>query len=79
MADLIERAALLAEMRRSGRAAYMLVQEAPTVDAVKVVRCKDCKNMVKLTTIRYCTVWHGVNGMGDVGFCNYGERREDDG
>lgn len=36
MADLIDRQALLAEMRRSGRAAYMIVQEAPAVDAVEV-------------------------------------------
>ena len=45
MADLIDRAALLAEMRRSGRAAYMLVQEAPAVDAVgcsKVEPCEYC-------------------------------------
>ena len=43
--DLIDRQALLAEMRRSGRAAYMLVQEAPAVDAVvcsKVEPCEYC-------------------------------------
>lgn len=31
--DLISRSALLKEMRVSGRAAYMIVQEAPAVDA----------------------------------------------
>lgn len=47
----------------------------PTVDAVEVVRCKDCKHMIPQSHTRYCTVWHGANGMGDEGFCNYGERR----
>lgn len=40
--DLISRSALLKEMRVSGRAAYMIVQDAPAVDAVEVVRCKSC-------------------------------------
>lgn len=52
-----------------------IVDEAPTVDAVEVVRCKDCKHMIAQSHTRYCTVWHGTNGMGDEGFCNYGERR----
>ena len=43
MADeLISRQAVLAEMRRSGRAAYMIVQAATAVDAVEVVRCGEC-------------------------------------
>ena len=49
---------------------------APSVDAVIPVRCKDCKRMfVPVPGIRYCTVWNNPNGMGDDGFCNYGERR----
>ena len=35
MAEYIEREALLAEMRRSGRAAYMIVQEATAADVVE--------------------------------------------
>lgn len=37
--DLISRSALLKEMRVSGKAAYMVVQDAPAVDAV-VLPCK---------------------------------------
>lgn len=78
MADLIDRQVVLAEMRRSGKAAYMIVQDAPTVDAVEVVRCKDCKHMIiKPFNARFCCVWCDYNGMGDEGFCNYGERREE--
>ena len=52
------------------------ISKAPTVDAVEVVRCKDCKHMEKTPDqLRWCNVWDGINGMGDDGFCNYGERR----
>lgn len=53
------------------------VDAALTVDAVEVVRCRDCKHMIPQSHMRYCTVWHGANGMGDEGFCNYGERRRE--
>lgn len=47
-----------------------------TVDAVEVVRCKDCKNMIVSDKgFRFCNVWCKINGMGDDGYCNYGERR----
>lgn len=55
----------------------MMIKTAPTIDAVPVTRCKDCKYMIQWADVRYCTVWDGVNGMGDDGFCNYGERRGD--
>ncbi len=61
---------------------WNLVQDAPTVDAVEVVRCKDCKHWV---------CWRGSGeGTGDChldegystlatqhyDFCSYGEKRE---
>ena len=27
-------------------------------------------------SLRWCHVWNGINGMGDEGFCNYGERKD---
>ena len=55
------------------------INNADTVDAVPVVRCRDCKHMIPQSHTRYCTVWNAVNGMGDDGFCNYGEQKEGDG
>lgn len=47
--------------------------EIPTVDAVEVVRCKDCKWWYSCTG--FCSdnggYWRSSN------FCSYGERRED--
>lgn len=56
---------------------YTMIENAPSVDAVEVVRCKDCKHMQNMG-YRYCQVWQTVNGMGDDGFCNYGERADDE-
>lgn len=56
--------------------AESFINAAPTVDAVPVVRCRECKHMIPQSHTRYCTVWHAANGMGDNGFCNYGERKE---
>lgn len=46
-------------------------------DDVRVVRCKDCIHMKNQFHARFCEVWCMYNGMGDDGFCNYGERRCD--
>lgn len=58
--------------------AIKLLQNAPTIDAVEIVRCKDCRHMTLENGIRWCNVWDRPNGYGDDGFCNYGERRDDD-
>ena len=47
----------------------------PSVDAVEVVRCKDCRHMELRHGLRWCDAWGEINGMGDDGFCNYAERR----
>lgn len=56
------------------------LKEEPTIDAVPVVRCEDCKRMTRQIGLgtRYCKVWSNFNGMGDEGFCNYGERKTDE-
>ena len=58
--------------------AMLILREAPTVDAVPVVRCRECK---------YCDPenHHCDHHMGTVAplrrepddFCSYGERKED--
>ena len=91
MPELVERGALLAEVNRtieimekrkdriSVRNVIMCVKNAPRVDAVEVVRCKDCKHY--WLPQGFCThdrhdhqtmaVWQEDND-----FCSYGERRE---
>lgn len=53
-----------------------MIYDAPTVDAVEVVRCKDCY-FTEESMVDGC-VWcneHAKN-MLDNDFCSYGERKE---
>ena len=54
-----------------------LAEEDVESDLVKVVRCKDCKNLIKDTErgIIYCSCWGGLNGNNYSDFCSYGERK----
>ena len=67
-----------------------LVQNAPTVDAVEVCRCKDCKHQSKVWIsdkrmkekgyfIYGCTYQEFGELGADDDFCSYGERRTDNG
>ena len=57
--------------------ATLILREAPTVDAVEVVRCRDCKHCDPEN-------YHCDHPMGTVAplrrkpddFCSYGERKE---
>lgn len=81
MADYIDRKELLEDLERfapEGRAALLIVRKQKTVDAVPVVRCKDCKHYV----------WDEFDGAYvclSIGrfvkpdfWCAHGERRTDD-
>lgn len=59
--------------------ARKLMEEAPTVDAVEVVRCKDCIHD-NMTTCPLC--WIENHTMEFINhnaedFCSYGERRRE--
>lgn len=50
---------------------------APTVDAVKVTRCKDCIYFgVNKENDPYCTNSRGLDDPVPDGFCNYGKPKE---
>lgn len=52
------------------------IRNYPTIDAVPVVRCKDCKHMAVVGVgFRWCKAWERMQTMGDDGFCCFGERR----
>lgn len=73
--------------------ALSFIDTAPTVDAVPVVRCKDCKHWDKHSQYgydnengvygNYCKLWtpeddfYAVETPAD-GFCYNGERKDDD-
>ena len=55
------------------------IDKAPTVDAVEVVRCKDCKywsDGIKGCTdrVKFCSI--GYYMVGENGYCGFGERKD---
>ena len=52
---------------------YCFAKEMQTVDAVQVVRCRDCRSYNKPKT-GWCEVHLDREHMDD--FCSYGERKE---
>lgn len=80
--DLISRSALLAEYDRvhvgEPGGARKLIAEAPAVDAVEVVRCKDCKHCFQWK-IPFCDAEIGLHPIPhniEIWFCPFGERKE---
>ena len=74
MSDLISRGKLfnrLAPVQTLGEA-YGIIQEMPTVDAVPVVRCKDCLHN------RACEIQYNAQA-GDLFFCGAAERKDGNG
>ena len=65
---------------------HVHVINAPTIDAVPVVRCKDCKHYKPgkyFKDINFChrLPYYAEKGglnVADDDFCSYGERRSDD-
>lgn len=54
-----------------------VINEQPTVDAVEIVRCKDCEHRDENCCIDgdiYCDIVRGYMAQDD--YCIYGERRE---
>ena len=54
------------------------IDKAPTVDAVPVVRCKDCKWLYDDMDDYCCRSHRGLVRICENSFCSYGERKEND-
>ena len=86
---LIDADALIEEALTEGAYGYVdakQIADAPTIDAVPVVRCKDCKyhyweqEPCHGKTVHYCKLPHmrGVEIFKEF-FCYYGKRKDGDG
>lgn len=57
--------------------ANYILDKQPTVDAVPVVRCKDCKHFIRtLENETYCNCVGGLTEPEEHDYCSYGERKE---
>lgn len=61
----------------AGEEVERLITDAPTIDAVPVVRCGECKHWHEGEWYNTCDK-HIGHGFEDDYFCKYGERRTDE-
>lgn len=56
------------------------IDEQPTIDAVEVVRCKDCKYFYKTYDEPYCALWSRLDTElpKETDFCSWAERKTDE-
>lgn len=58
------------------------IKDAPTIDAVPVVRCKDCRHWrddnPRANGYHCCYRMHNIFPMKESDFCSRGERRTDE-
>ena len=61
-------------------AIIMMLNQTPTVDAVPVVRCRDCKHRHNGKDCTHPLLlsysWGAIRNVKDDDFCSYGERKE---
>ena len=63
---------------------YDMVKNAPMVDAVPVVRCKDCRHWSEMQNSAGACLRHSViagswwNGTDSTDYCSFAERRNDE-
>ena len=81
--SLIEDLELLAKHEESFRQSVILgvvhtVKAQKTIDAVEVVRCKDCRHLYDGIDDYCCMNHKGLAKICENSFCSYGERKDSD-
>lgn len=91
MSDLISRSAAIEKITPYGTqngsclghhrgavdCAILEIEMIPSVDAVEVIRCKDCKHFNRnIENETYCSCIGGLTDQEEHDFCSYGERRK---
>ena len=80
--DLISRSALLADLREKGFLPAIVqraIERAPAVDAVPVIRCRECKfrsSWMMNRNLRYICPESGMFPNGENDFCSYRKRKD---
>lgn len=80
--DALDALCFYDEKSITGRTPQDIVRVLPAVDAVEVVRCRECEEWTKQTEnpgpdgLGACS-FHKANLVTGEGFCYWGQRRED--
>lgn len=74
---LIDAQGLMVQIPYEELNARMVISNAPTVDAVPVVRCKDCMYLEPSLNSDWSWCCYFDSKVRGDDFCSHGERRED--
>ena len=67
----------VSEVREYIKRQKAFLDKFPTIDAVPVVRCAQCKHFKRnLENDTYCSSVNGLTDPQEDDFCSYGERKE---
>jgi len=64
------------EVPETKRELIRMIMEQPTVDAVPIIRCKDCKYWETDDDESFCSDW-GAYGTGAKSYCSFAKRKEE--
>ena len=64
------------EVPETKRELIRMIMEQPTVDAVPIIRCKDCKYWETDDDESFCSDW-GAYGTGAESYCSFAKRKEE--
>lgn len=81
MDDLINRSKLIDALMGKGffpAIVRHVIEKAHAVDAVEIVRCKDCKHLYDGEDGYCCHLHKGLVKISEDSFCSYGERKKDE-
>lgn len=70
---LIDADTLQKEYQKEHGKRLLLIDVAPTIDAVEVVRCENCRYFVTNYAVPHCG--RTLIGMKKSDYCSYGERK----
>ena len=83
--DLISRKALIADLRTAkglgkiiAETLVRFLKKQPTVDAVEVVRCKDCRSIIDREDGTHGCYRHFIEECKPDDYCSHGERKDND-
>ena len=74
--SLLKSISTMSDLKMNGVTIAVAVAKCVTIDAVPVVRCKDCKYFgLNDENVPYCLNPFGLDDPEPNGFCNYGRKK----
>lgn len=79
MSDYIDRQSVLNILLYFNASRQLeMIKKLPSVNAVEIVRCKDCVHFESKDYVMFCKHPDGLDSIKPESFCSYAERKTDE-